>query len=192
MDLYQLLDLPRNATFEEIKQKYRQLAQQNHPDKGGDEELFKKIKNAYEVLSDPERRKLYDDVGEINSLKSAKEEALNEVVNCLRDLLPHINVHTEDILQRMRHAVCERRGKLQNEQQWCQNVVNNLNILKLKFKHKTSPVNVIDNFLREQINIRSGELAKITRNIEVMDAMLELLDEYEYEIGAGSENRTRN
>jgi DnaJ family protein A protein 2 len=46
INLYDILGVSKNATFEEIKTKYKSLAQQHHPDKGGDPDLFKKIKHA--------------------------------------------------------------------------------------------------------------------------------------------------
>ena len=52
------------VTDQDIKRAFRQQALQHHPDKGGDEEHFKKLARAYEVLSDPEKRKLYDMWGE--------------------------------------------------------------------------------------------------------------------------------
>ncbi|CAI5728230.1 unnamed protein product [Hyaloperonospora brassicae] len=61
---YDALGVPKTATTAEIKKAYRKLALKNHPDKGGDPELFKTITVAYEVLSDQEKRELYDQYGE--------------------------------------------------------------------------------------------------------------------------------
>ena len=65
MNLYDELELSKDCTSEEIKQKYRLLAQIYHPDKAvfGDEEKFKRIKLAYETLSDPVKRAEYDSTG---------------------------------------------------------------------------------------------------------------------------------
>ncbi|HEY48669.1 MAG TPA: J domain-containing protein [Dehalococcoidia bacterium] len=67
-DYYKILGVNRNATAKEIKQAYRKLARQHHPDVNpGDksaEVKFKEINEAHEVLSDPEKRKKYDKYGE--------------------------------------------------------------------------------------------------------------------------------
>lgn len=66
-DYYETLGLTRAATKEEISKAYRKLARQYHPDvnkDSGAEDKFKQIAEAYEVLKDPEKRKLYDQLGE--------------------------------------------------------------------------------------------------------------------------------
>jgi molecular chaperone DnaJ len=66
-DHYEVLGVGRNATAEELKAAFRKLASQHHPDKNpGDEKAahrFKEINAAYQVLSDPNRRKMYDRFG---------------------------------------------------------------------------------------------------------------------------------
>lgn len=64
-DYYQILGVPRDASPEEIKRAYYKLAQKYHPDKGGDEKKFKEINEAYQVLSDKEKRAQYDKFGRV-------------------------------------------------------------------------------------------------------------------------------
>lgn len=61
---YDLLDVPPNASDADLKKAYRKKALRLHPDKGGDPELFKEVTHAYEVLSDRDKRDIYDMRGE--------------------------------------------------------------------------------------------------------------------------------
>ena len=66
-DYYAVLGVPREASAEDIKKAFRKLARQYHPDVAKDkkvaEEKFKEINEAHEVLSDPEKRRKYDELG---------------------------------------------------------------------------------------------------------------------------------
>ncbi|KAF8283362.1 putative DnaJ chaperone protein [Trypanosoma cruzi] len=64
-DYYQSLELPRDATQEQIRRNYRQLALRFHPDRAGPEgaERLKEVQSAYEVLLNPQKRKIYDRFG---------------------------------------------------------------------------------------------------------------------------------
>ena len=65
-DYYEILGVPKNASSEDIKSAFRKLARQYHPDvskEANAEEKFKEINEAYGVLSDPEKRRRYDQFG---------------------------------------------------------------------------------------------------------------------------------
>jgi DnaJ family protein A protein 2 len=62
-DYYEILEIQKTATKDEIKQSYKRLAKIHHPDKGGDKEIFQNIQVAYETLSDDIKRQEYDNPG---------------------------------------------------------------------------------------------------------------------------------
>ena len=67
-DFYKVLNIPKAATVDEVKKAYRKLALKYHPDKNKGskeaEEKFKEVAEAYEALSDPQKREIYDRYGE--------------------------------------------------------------------------------------------------------------------------------
>ena len=82
-DYYRILNVDKNATYEELKKAYKKLAMKWHPDKNcqdpGQKEraeaIFKQISEAYEVLSDPTKRQMYDKYGQYYYPSDSDEES---------------------------------------------------------------------------------------------------------------------
>jgi len=109
---YDLLHIPKNASQLEIKKAFHKIALISHPDKGGDPEKFKEINNAYNVLSDPEKRKQYDQFGE-----NFEEKGMNGMSG---------GMNMEDILRGMMG-----NGNRENMRKKCQDVQH---IIKISLK----------------------------------------------------------
>jgi len=94
---YDILGVSKTASADEIKKKFRELSKKHHPDKGGDEEMFKKINEAYSTLSDPTKRAEYDNP--TKSWGSMSPEDIYEMAFGRRQrqpdsykINPHVNV----------------------------------------------------------------------------------------------------
>src|SRR3989344_2256844 len=66
-DYYDILGIARNASKDEVKKAFHKLAHKHHPDKGGSEDKFKEVNEAYQVLSDDKKRAEYDRYGRVFS-----------------------------------------------------------------------------------------------------------------------------
>ena len=179
MNPYTELDVPVDASLETIKQRYRTLAQMHHPDKGGDEEIFKLIKLAYEILSDSIRRKQYDITGETTTT-NAKDEALEKIIQILIFVVPNFNVDHGDLIH---IAELETRNML--------NLVNvdigvteghisTLEKVLSKLRIKTEGENILNGFIINQIKQKKQELVTFQHRVQVCNLMLEILKDYEY------------
>jgi DnaJ-class molecular chaperone len=93
---YEILEIDKNATIDDIKKNYKKLAFKWHPDKNQDnkaeaEKKFKDISKAYQILSDPDKRKIYDLTGTDESLQTTsfknEQELFQEFFSNLKDQL---------------------------------------------------------------------------------------------------------
>ena len=76
MNPYETLGVERAASAEQIKRAYRRLAKKHHPDSGGDERTMGAIIQAYAILSNPERKKLYDETGKTEADRGIQGDVL--------------------------------------------------------------------------------------------------------------------
>lgn len=92
LDHYKALGVPRSATQADIKKAFRTMAAAHHPDKGGDPEVFRVMREAHDVLSDPAARQAYDQAESKRPVTRLRESAENLVdayfQECLQPLHP--------------------------------------------------------------------------------------------------------
>jgi DnaJ-class molecular chaperone len=180
MNLYDELELYHTCSDEDIKRQYRSLAQQHHPDKGGDEERFKRIKLAYEVLSDPARRREYDETGKYHMDNSIRTQAMERLNNMISHFTGAINPEFDDLIVHMKNDIRRALTATENDIQACNNVIRKLNIALNKIKLKQEGENVLRGFTSNKIKQREDDLVNFKRNIQIFVLMLDILDDYHF------------
>ena len=68
-DYYKILNINRNASQDEIKKAFRSLSKKHHPDKGGDENIFKEVAEAYDTLGSSEKKQKYDNPNPFDNMR---------------------------------------------------------------------------------------------------------------------------
>lgn len=134
MNPYETLGLARTATADEVKQAYRRRASETHPDKGGNADEFRRVQDAYEVLSDPARRRKYDVTGDDgrSDVPAAHLIATRAFLDAIHD--PKIEGSGRNFLQ---HAVLILRRKAKETAANLGNCEHNLKAYRETRRHLT-------------------------------------------------------
>jgi DnaJ-class molecular chaperone len=180
MNFYQDLELDSACSFEEIRKQYRILAQRHHPDKGGDEDRFKRIKLAYEVLSDPARRKEYDATGKFKEDFTIRSEALSRLNNMINQYVPTLNPETEDLLFKMRMDLEKTMSDTQLEINRTQNRISNSRRSFDRLWLKTTGEKMLHDFILATIKNFEVHLQNTIRQLSILNLMVEILEDYHF------------
>jgi curved DNA-binding protein CbpA len=173
MSHYETLGVKTDASPIEIKRAYRSRAKQSHPDKGGKQSDFEPIVKAYEVLSDPERRLLYDATGQ------DKHTPIETSVQQLLLTLFHQALATDSdipIIKTVREQVKMGNAKIPEE-------IKRLKERRKKLEAKRKKItatgqNVVHMIIDGELTNIAGQIAVMEREQEVAKACLEALDSY--------------
>ena len=179
MNPYTELDVSTDASLETIKHQYRTLAQMHHPDKGGDEDIFKRIKLAYEILSDPIRRKQYDITGETVT-SNVKNEAVEKIVQILLHVVPNFNADQDNLILIVEMETRTMLGLVFNDIIIAEKHIVNLEKVSEKIRIKTENENLLNGLVVNQIRQKKQELITFQHRVKVCNFMLEILKDYEY------------
>ena len=180
MDPYLELELPIDANEDEIKLKYRHFANIHHPDKGGDEEKFKRIKEAYEILSDPIRRKAYEISGDAETNLQIRNAALDHIAQMMGQIVPQFNSEADDLFAIMRQEVNNIRQGMVENTNVCVGYMTNLQKVIARVNAKHDKQNIMIEILQKQIDFRNREHEDFAQRIKICDLEIEILKDYEY------------
>jgi curved DNA-binding protein CbpA len=179
-DFYEILGIAKDATQEEIKKKYRKLSKEHHPDKGGDGKLFAEITEAYQVLSDPDKRAAYDR-GEYVSNERNPEELARMRLAALFDSAISGTYFEEakrrDIITDLKAALKKTKKTAERDVKALRDRIKVLGEISKRLSGKDDLLNqVVDNNKRSVHRAIEGTKAEI----EQLKLLIELCDDYKY------------
>ena len=193
MTLYDILGLPPTATDQQIKNAYRTKAMLHHPDRSnGDKDEFQKVQEAYDVLSDPERRAVYDVTGSAERRLTPEEQAAREqrvaslqlIRGSLMKALQELDEAKADILEAVRQtlqgAAAETRAEIKRMTEHKEKAER---AAKRVVADDETLVSVLKG-LSEQLD---GPLAQAEAALQSVDLALSILEGVEYVVDIPTE-----
>lgn len=197
MTLYEILGLYPDATEEEIKDAYRRKSMIHHPDReGGDEETFKQVKAAYEVLSDPERRKRYDETGQTEEGPSEEEMLANAATHILVETLNSIpewvTPTQDDFIERMVKRVDSRINKLERDVALGESALSKVRKLLGRFIKKDKGRNVFQDHLEREVANIETFLVEGARRIALEKKLREYIQSYQFIVDPNAEKESED
>lgn len=180
MDPYKELGLTPDCSEEDIKKRFKSLAQIFHPDKGGNPEKFLIIKEAYEILIDPNRKKSYDRSGKIKDVVLPRDEALQELAGLLSQHIITLNPENDNLIQIMKQSMIKLRKEIDAKIAHAVSYQIKLKKISKRLLHKSTKENFLDNFLNFQINQLDNEIDSHKESLDVINIMSVILDDYDY------------
>jgi curved DNA-binding protein CbpA len=186
-DLYAILELTRSATTDEITRAYRRLSRTHHPDKGGDTSAFQQLQDAYETLSDPERRAHYDRTGEIQSpateaarIVSIIAEAYAHVLESILADPGHPSPANFSPVAKIKDYLRAAISKLRDARLRPEAAVRLLTAISGRFTAPTDD-NILESLTAEQLAHSTSALADLDGKIALLESAIERLAEFGYD-----------
>lgn len=179
-DLYKILGISRKASQDEIKKAYRALSKEHHPDKGGNEEQFVKIQQAYEVLSDEKRKAKYDATGSIEKEASFEQRFFGFVASQIIPMLEKAKDLEFDFMKKAKAHVKELISVGEENLKELDYKISHFTKAVEKIKKKNGGENVMTNILNSKIASMEKIKEQVTNEKAFIQECLTALDEYEY------------
>lgn len=188
---YQLLELSEDATPEQVEKAYKRAASKHHPDKNiGNEaeasERFKEIKEAYECLSDPERRAVYDETGDTSVKTGNPAEDL--FFHLLNEVAEHVESSAE-MLEKIRGVLGEMIEECQERKMQTDARVLVYQGMTVSLKFRGKGANLIEGVLINKIKKLQLERDELEQATAAAKGAFDFLKDYTASDGHFSSNR---
>jgi site-specific recombinase XerD len=181
--LYEILGVAPDATKKEIKAAYLRESSKHHPDKkGGTAQKFNEIKQAFDALYNDETRAEYDATGKVKPPEDEEQFVRHVVIEMLKATLDHPDVHdAPDLLRVMGANIIDKKSSYLRASMLANKMINKRQKMLDKIKRKNGGENLITAVIEKDIAELAVSIANAEKGMTRCTAMLELLDEYEFE-----------
>lgn len=179
MDPYEILQVKRDASEEEIKKQYKRLSSLYHPDRpSGSARLQSEVNIAYEILTNPEKKELFDKLGFIPN-ESLDQEARGSVFKFIDDHLLEKDPLLDNAIRALRAHLHEAEGELLSKKAATAAAIRVLEAKQCRMGFKGEGEDVLLSFIQEHTQKRRALLIGIGRSIDLINAARRFLDQYE-------------
>ena len=181
MNLYKVLGVKRDATQAEIKATFRARAKDLHPDKGGSDEAFAKLNEAYMVLRDEARRKQYDETGEVD--KDGVTTDLKKLASVLLALFESAiqeglhNRKDVDVIKLMQEFVKKEVKKKEKEVEKIEVELSAFSSLVDRISSKDKR-DLLGSIITRKKDILENSSVRLTQELRLMKMLTEELENY--------------
>jgi DnaJ-class molecular chaperone len=183
-DLYTTLGVTRTDGKEAIQRAYKKLAMQHHPDRAdGDHDAFTAINAAYEILSDDKRRAQYDLTGDTRPEIHLEDVRKQQLATLMLQIVSQqdIDTRTHDIVQVMRDFMSSQMTGLTTQIESHKNGILKLQESVKRLTNKKNETFLVQ-VLERQIENNEAHIRRFNESIENMEALISMLEDYEYEV----------
>lgn len=181
MNPYEILGLSTNCTEQELKQRYKQLAQIFHPDKGGSNTKFVEIRTAYEILIDPVKRANFNKTGEFKASIN-EQEAIVELYRLFEDAMAEYDPSRDDLLYIVKTKTIQLKDL-------CYSELRNIEVKIERWEKVLVNIetdqhyNIFHDLANKMIfNLKEG-IDYYSNRIEIVDKMLVIVDSHRFSFG---------
>ena len=175
---YELLELEPNATKEEIKKAYMRLASIHHPDKGGEEEKFKLILKAYDILYNEAERTYYDENGTTKSENTDRTIICERLAGLLLDIIDA--QPSGDYMELMKKQVSLKINEFGNLIIKANKLINKREKALEKIIKKDGTDNMFRAAITADVKNLNQSIKTSQEHIRLLELMLIEIDNYQY------------
>lgn len=161
---YEVLGLDKNASLNDIKTSYKKQALKHHPDRGGDQEIFKELSEAYSILSDPQKKENYDRFGSIDN----SNININDIIN---NMFGFGDINIDDILNDINNNSFQSNSKPKVFVK-----IHTSSTIHNPFENILNLNNIFDDIINDSPSIKNNKPKPKYDNIEVKVNLEEIIN----------------